>query len=91
MVAALDSTRLVDRADVGEFTVARRDGFEGSGGGVCLTTAAGETGCANFDAVGSFASVALDGQWYIVAVVPNTEPTTTFRTEPDLRFDAADG
>lgn len=87
---AIAASATLDEAPVGALTVLRKAGPPGSMGGACISSAT-SSACAEFSAVGSFASLLHDGTWYFVAVVPVVEPTTTYRTEPDLDFDVGNG
>jgi hypothetical protein len=81
----LDSGRVLGHVTIGDLTVERRSTPD-SIGATCIRDTLGEAGCAGFGAVGSFAAVGLGTDWYIVAIVPRGEPTTTYRTDGALSF-----
>jgi hypothetical protein len=91
--SSLADSRLLGTATVANLAVERRAGVSGSPGGVCISVREGSTACAEFVAVGSFAQISLDGTDYLIAVVPAKEPTTSYRTEPELDWasSTADG
>jgi hypothetical protein len=84
----LSQSALVGKATVGTVELAKRSAFGDGQEAVCLTESEAKTECAQFFAVNSLASVSVSGDWYIAAVVPAQEPTTTYRTDPPLKFDS---
>jgi hypothetical protein len=91
LAMSISATADVDRASVAGFIMTRKEGPPGSSGGVCLADSLGTSTCAEFSAVGSLASLSLNGIWYLVAVVPRGTPTTTYRTTPELRSESGTG
>lgn len=90
MAVDIARSETTDAATVDGLTLTRHTGAPGTQGAVCVGSSGPPT-CSYFQAVGSFASMAVDGRWLIVAVTPATKPTTTFETKPALDFTEAIG
>gem|GEM_PF-7102406 len=75
-------------ATVAGISMTKRDGADGVPVLCAESVDRVSTTCVAFAAAGSLATFKLDGSWYVAAIVPAKEPTTAFRTEPALTFQA---